>query len=207
MIYEEEMKIIGLYRSNLFAELTLQEIMKKLSKKSYYWTHKAVKKLQKASIINVRKAGKTLLCSFNFRSHRAIAHLAYAENLAGSNAIPELLAAKLVDSLAKCTPFFILMIGGSYAAGTARKGSDIDIAIIVENEDAKKAIKPYLKAAIEISEIEVDEYIFTRQEFKEMLIRQEENLGKEMARKHVTIYGADSYYSIIMWAHRNGFQG
>lgn len=88
-----------------------------------------------------------------------------------------------------------------------KKSSDIDIAIIMENEEVKKAIKPYLKDAVELSEVSVDEHFFTKAEFKEMLINQEENLGKELARKHVIAFGADSYYSLIQEAHKNGFQG
>ena len=207
MIYEEEMKIIGLYRNSPFKEFTLQEIMQKLNKKSYYWAHNAVKKLQKEGIIEIRKAGKTLLCSFNFSNWKAIAHLAYSESLASHNAIPKLLAEKIIDLLSKCTPFFILIVGGSYAAGSAKKSSDIDIAVIIEDESIKKAIKPYFANATELSEIKVDEHIFTKAEFREMLINQEENLGKELARKHVIAFGADSYYSLIIGAHKNGFQG
>lgn len=207
MIYEEEMKIIGIYRNNPFREFTLQEIMKKLGKKSYYWAHNAVKKLQKEGIITIRKAGRTMLCSFNFNSLKALANIAYAEQTAAYSSIPKLLAEKITASLSRCTPFFIFMAGGSYAAGTAKKSSDIDMAVIVENEEIKKLIRPYLKDAIELSDIKIDEHIFTRNEFREMLIRQEENLGKELARKHAIAYGADSYYSIIKEAHKNGFQG
>ncbi|MBU2638150.1 MAG: nucleotidyltransferase domain-containing protein [Nanoarchaeota archaeon] len=207
MIYEQEMKIIGLYRNSPFKEFTLQEIMKALGKRSYSWAYTAAKKLEKEGIINIRTAGKTILCSFNLSSAKAIANIAYAEKLACISRAPMQLAEKIIASLSKCTPFFIIIIGGSYAAGTVKKSSDMDIAIIVENEDIKRQIKPYLKDAVELSEVNIDEHFFTRDELREMLIRQEENFGKELAGKHIIAFGADSYYSIIKEAHKNGFQG
>lgn len=62
-----------------------------------------------------------MLCSFNFSNLKALANIAYAEQLAAYGAIPKLLAEKIIASLSKCTPFFIVIIGGSYASGTAKK--------------------------------------------------------------------------------------
>jgi hypothetical protein len=40
-----------------------------------------------------------------------------------------------------------------------------------------------------------------------MLINDEFNYGKELARKHILYYGAEQYYKILFWAMKNGFKG
>ena len=207
MIYKEELKIVNMFRNKPFAEITLHEIMTKLGKKSYNWTYKAVQKLNSKGILKVRKIGKTLVCRYDFEDPAALTYLLYSERLTGYEKVPKDLISKILKSLSRCTPYFILIVGGSYAENRARKTSDLDLAVIVESKDIKKRIRPYLKDALQLAELKVDEHIFTKKEFREMLIRQEENFGKELARKHVILYGADIYYSIIMEAHQSGFQG
>ena len=51
-ICKEELKIVNLFRKNLFSEFTLKQIMENLNKKSYNWTHKAVRKLSKDILIS-----------------------------------------------------------------------------------------------------------------------------------------------------------
>jgi len=196
-----------MFRNRPFAEITLHEIMTELGKKSYNWTYKAVHKLNSKGILKVRKIGKTLVCKYNLEDSAALTYLIYSERLTGYDRIPKDLIFKILKSLTKCTPYFILIVGCSYAESKARKNSDLDQVIIVENKDIRKRINPYLKDALQLAEIKVDEHIFTKDEFKEMLIRTEENFGKELARKHIILYGADIYYSIIIEAHQSGFQG
>ncbi len=207
MIYEEELKIIDLFRTNVFAEITLNEVMKRLGKRSYNWTYKAIERLSSLKVLNTKKTGRTLICNYNIENPTAISYLAYVENIKSQERVPEELSSKVIKSLTRLTPFFVFSIGGSYAEGRARKDSDVDLVVIVEDEKIKKKIAAYLKDAIQLITNSIDEHIFTKEEFKKMLINQEENFGKELARKHVIVYGADSYYSMILEAHQNGFQG
>ena len=103
-------------------------------------------------------------------------------------------------------PYFILMAGGSYAEGSARKNSDLDLAVIVENEAIKKRLRAYLRDVLQLAEIKVDEHIFTKDEFKEMLVRPEENFGKELARKHLIIHNPTIFYSLIKEGMKHGFK-
>ncbi len=50
-------------------------------------------------------------------------------------------------------------------------------------------------------------YVFTEEQFYEMLVNKEENYGKEIARNHMIVSGAQSFYRILFRAIKNGFNG
>ncbi|OYT32589.1 hypothetical protein DRJ22_03170 [Candidatus Woesearchaeota archaeon] len=199
---KEELKIINIFRKNLFAELTLQEIMKILKKKSYNWTFNTIKKLSETLLI-MQKKGKTNFIKLNLKNKLTIAALEFLDKKEISEKkIP--IIDELIASISKKTVFFILLVFGSYAIGKNQKGSDIDIAIITENSRTKKEIKPYIKEVTRLSTIPADVYTFTQKEFKKMLLNDEENLGKQIFRKHCLAYGNEAYYNIIDEAIKNG---
>jgi hypothetical protein len=78
------------------------------------------------------------------------------------------------------------------------------VIVIVEKEDNKKEIKPYITEITRLESIQVDLHLFTKEEYYHMLINDQENLGKESFRKHLLFYGADAYYQIIKEAIKNG---
>ncbi|MEM3127287.1 MAG: hypothetical protein QW331_04450 [Candidatus Woesearchaeota archaeon] len=50
-------------------------------------------------------------------------------------------------------------------------------------------------------------YVFTEEEFLEMLINKEENYGKEIFRKHLILTGTQNFYKIVKEAKLHGFSG
>lgn len=203
-IHKEEMKILDLFRKNLFAEFTLKQIMERLGKKSYNWTYKAANKLSK-SVLIVTQVGNTTMIKLNLNCPLTITYLAFLDRReAYEKNIP--LVNELIENISKKTPYFVLIITGSYATGSVKKGSDIDLVVIVEDETNKKEISPYIKEATRLSGINVDEHIFTKNEFYLMLINDKENFGKEVFRKHLLFYGAEMYYQIVKEAIKDGLQ-
>ncbi len=99
--------------------------------------------------------------------------------------------------LEKQTEFYILLVFGSHATGKATASSDVDIAIIIENDDVKKNVSPELQIIRRKSLPPADFQIFTRAEFLEMLQIEEENVGKEIVRKNLIFHGAESYFKLI----------
>ena len=81
----------------------------------------------------------------------------------------------------------------------------MDIAVIIDKENIK--IKPYIEKVARKEIITIDYHIIEKGEFKEMLLREEENLGKEIYRKHLIIWGGNAYYELIREAGENGFTG
>lgn len=54
--------------------------------------------------------------------------------------------------------------------------------------------------------IEIDEHYITFDEFIKMLLRNEENLGKQIFKKNKIFFNSDIYYSLIKNAYKNGFR-
>jgi len=103
------------------------------------------------------------------------------------------------------TPFFTLLVTGSYAKGTQNSKSDLDV-VILSDEDSK-LIYSELKYECETSIPKVHLYVFTKEEFFKMLFSKKENYGKEIARNNLIFFGGASYYSILSEAIKNGFKG
>ncbi len=79
-------------------------------------------------------------------------------------------------------------------------------SIIIPNAEAKRSYEIALKEG-ELMIPEIEGYIFTQEEFFQMLINEEFNYGKELVRKHIIFYGAEAYYKIIFEAIKHGFKG
>jgi len=203
-IHKEELKIIDIFRRNILSEFTLKEIMNNLNKRSYNWAHKAIKKLSSDVLISMKK-GNTIVVKLNLKSPSAITYLAYLDRKEAYEKKVTLVD-EIIESCSKATPYFTLLVAGSYAIGNVRKGSDIDLVIITVDEDKKKEIRPYIKEVTRFSGIDFDVHIVTKEEFYRMLIADEENFGKEVFRKHLLFYGVEAYYHIIKEAIKNGLQ-
>ena len=70
----------------------------------------------------------------------------------------------------------------------------------------RKKLKPYFNEIKLHHAVSADEHYITFNEFKEMLLRDEENLGKQIFRSHKVFFNADIYYQLIKEAHKNGFR-
>lgn len=180
MLFKEQLKIVELFRLQPFTEITIQEIMQKLGKKSYNWTYLAVQKLAKKRILETRKIGKTIVARLNLENPETLAHLTYSENLKSIKKAKE--KRKIIDDIKQITPFFTLL---------ENKGG---ITAITEKENKKEIEK--------IKNIK----ILTKEEFKKLLIAAGENRAKDLVKDHLILYGVEIYYAILLEAYRHGIR-
>ena len=204
MLTEKELRIIELYRKNIFASYTIREIMKKINTKSYNWIHNAVKKLKIENILKCEEKGKRILCSINLEEQKTLIYLSLIEE---TNPL-----IKKIPNLKKITEFMpldfhILLISGSYADGSFTEKSDIDVVVIINKKEDRKFLLNKLSNEGDLMIPKLHPYVFTREEFLEMLTNKEENYGKETAKKHIIIAGAELFYTILREAIENGFRG
>ncbi len=204
LLTKEELKIIGLYRRDLFVEYTIREIMNKINKNSYNWVFKAVKKLNKMGVIKINKKGSSNLCSLNLDNFLTLSYLSLLEKTRISN-----LPIKNISELIKSIPvsYFTFIVTGSYAEGKSTKKSDLDVVVLVENKEDSKRIFTILKNKGELMIPKAHIYVFTREEFLKMLLSRDENYGKQVFKNNIIIFGAENYYLIIKEAIENGFKG
>ncbi len=184
-------------------EFTLTEIKKITKKTSHHYVFEGLKRFTKLNIITEKKRGNTNIYSIN-PENQDLHYLAGAEAFLKEQRknIPY----KNLKQLKIKHPFYTLIIGGSYAENKQTPASDLDIGIIIPNSESKKLYQVALKAG-ELMMPEIHGYVFTVEEFYQMLINSEFNYGRELARKHIIYYGAEQYYSILFKAMKHGFKG
>lgn len=205
ILTREELKIIELFRKDLFNSYTIRGIMGKIGKNSYNWVFGAVRKLRNLNIIKIETKGKSNICSINLDSILTLSYFNILENFKGSEKLP----VKNIYELINLIPlsYFTFIITGSYANETFTKKSDLDVAVIVETKDDSKKIFSILKNKGDLMIPAAHLYVFSKKEFLLMLLEKEENYGKQIFRNNVIIFGAENYYLILREAIKNGFKG
>jgi predicted nucleotidyltransferase len=202
---KKELLLLKPFVREPWKEFTLTQIKQISRVKSHHYAYDALKKFVKLNVLNHRKQGNTATYSLNYNTDEALFYAAIIESLIKDERsdIPyknlALITAKIKS------PFYSLLITGSYAEKKQKPTSDIDVVIIIPDREIKKQYETALKG--ELVAPEVHGFVFTYDEFYNMLINREFNLGKETARKHIAFYGAESYYKILFEAMKLGFKG
>ena len=186
-------------------EFTLTEIKLITRNKSHHYVFEALKKFTNLGIITEKKKGNTNIYAIS-PENQNLHYLIAAEYIQKEKRVDFLCKNIKQITIKIKSPFYTLIIGGSYAEGKQKPISDLDIAIIIPDSESKKLYQIALKEG-ELMIPEVHCYVFTREEFYQMLINEEFNYGKELARKHLIYYGAEQYYKILFEAMKNGFKG
>ena len=90
-------------------------------------------------------------------------------------------------------PFVIVLIFGSYVKNTKTESSDIDICIISDSkEKAKKLIQ-----SLNLLSLKLEIHEFTTDEFISMIEKTQNNLGHEIVKSNIILYGIENYYNLI----------
>lgn len=90
-------------------------------------------------------------------------------------------------------PFMIVLVFGSYAKRTNTPQSDLDICIISDNKE--KVNKLINNLGLLAMKIEIQE--FTTGEFISMISKRENNVGHEIVKNNIILYGVENYYNLI----------
>ncbi len=198
MLTKEQTNILGVFHNNLFAELTFKQIKEQSKQKSNNIIQIALKEFQKQNLIKTKATGDVTAYLLDFDNNLTVSYLNLInESEISKRKFPKGILADIQKKISKQTDFFILIIFGSYAKNKATEKSDLDIAAIVECEQTKKEIIPFLET-IKRREIKsVDYHIFTRSEFLEMLKVDMENVGKQIYKNNIVYYGYIGYCNLI----------
>lgn len=201
----KEWKIIEVFERKPWEKYTFKQVKKISKNKSDNYVHSVLKKFTKLGVLSADKYGNSIVYSLA-HSLNAIKIISFISEYKGSLLrIPHKLIKELMEVIP--TSFFSCIITGSYAEQKQTKESDIDIVILCDNSKNLKEILVPLKNKGELSMPHVHPYVFTEGQFYEMLINKEENYGKEVARKHIIVCGAESFYRILFQAVERGFKG
>ncbi len=198
MLTEKQLKIIGIFKKDLFTELTFSELKKQLRESSNSKLQRTLSNFKKEGLTNIKKIGKSNLISLNYANNKLFDYFSIFNLELYRKNIPLSILYEIQDSVLRETEFFCLIVFGSFVEGKATKKSDLDVAVIVENQEIKKKIIPRVNLVKRKSLKEIDAHIFTREEFLEMLGDEKENLGKQIARNHFVFYGMINFYKLML---------
>lgn len=91
--------------------------------------------------------------------------------------------------------FFILLVFGSYAKGTSTKGSDLDTLIIIPHNGE---IPSFENAARQYTKVKKNVIVITHDDFLGMIQNPTKfNVGNEVKKAHIILYGAEAYYQLL----------
>lgn len=204
LIPNKQIELLKVWGANPFNEFSVSEIVKRSGKNTKTWAFNTLRFFVKNNLLVSKRKGNIDIYSFNLNNPVAVHFLQYLEAQENIN-FPRL---DLISELIERIPVknYCLLIFGSYASSKYSKNSDIDICFLIESTEIEKRVKPYVNEVKLNHTIKMDEHYITFEDFVKMLVRDEENLGKQIFRKHKTFYNADIYYKLIKEGYKNGFR-
>jgi predicted nucleotidyltransferase len=202
MITEKQIKIFEVFARKPFYEFTRKEVKKLSKEKSNNKLALLINLLKKENVLVEKKIGKSGLLLLNLEEDLTFYYIALCNNNLLPNNINHALNAikKEIDD-----PFYSIVIFGSHAVGEQNKDSDLDIALFIDNKENQKIIEASANSAKLKSILELDLHVIQRSEMLEMLANKEENLGKQIARKHLAVYNHRIFYEILKEGIKHGF--
>jgi len=198
MLTKEQLNILSVFKKDIFSSLTFKQIKEQSKQKSNNIVQIALKEFQKQNIVKTKETGNVTTYQLDLGNNLTLSYLNLINELEVNNKkFQKEILGEIQKRISKYTEFFILIVFGSYAKGKATEKSDLDIAVVIESEQTKKEITPFLET-IKRREIKPTDYhIFTRNEFLEMLNADYENLGKQIYKNNLIYYGFISYCNMI----------
>ena len=207
MLTEKQLEIFEVLARNPFAEFTRTEIKRESGEKSNNYLALAISQFKKEGIILEKKVGKSGLLRLDLNNDLTLEYIALANRqLRITKKIVSMSIDRLKEEIETVTPFYSLVVFGSYAAGEEKKDSDLDIAVLIETPEKRKLIEAAINGARLKSVIELDAHVIPKTEFMELLTNDEENLGKQIARKHMTVHNNRIFYGLVMEGMKHGFR-
>ena len=205
MLTKKQLKILNIFQRNEFKEITWKQVKELSKEKSSSVIQDATKAFLTEGLITERKIGTSKLYAVNHKNNKIYT---YFETFNKENLPKQVLKSinELETSLDSHTLFYSIVIFGSYAIGGQKKDSDLDIAVFIEQEEKRKIVEAVFKSMELKSFLKIHGHVITKDEFLEMLKVDYENLGKEIARKHLIIHNPTIFYSLIKEGEKHGFK-
>jgi predicted nucleotidyltransferase len=201
----EEFGILASFKYRPFYEFGISEVMKLSEKKSKPWVFNALSKFEKGGLLLKGTKGNMNLYRAAMGNPSLVNHFLFLEALK----LQKMRNSGVVSSLMESIPAkdYCLVVFGSYVLGNEKADSDMDLCFLAESEGGLKKLKPYINEVKAKSKVTIHEQFVTFDEFVDMLLRKEENMGKQIYKNHILAYNGGIFYGLVKEAHKRGFTG
>lgn len=204
MLTKKQLKLLRPFLINIFREYGQREIGRLAHERSSNALQLALEQFENERIVTSRKVGTSKLYRINLDNEWSYDYLALLKYEDLSKTVSQSVEA-LKEQIEKYTLFYSLVIFGSYVLGKQQKESDLDLAIIIPDKTQENNMKIAENMVKLRSVLKLHVQVITFDELLQMLINKEENVGKEIARKHRAVHNVNIFYKIVKRAIENGF--
>ncbi len=186
--------VLAFLLNNLGMDFSIRELAKAVQQ-DYKIVFTTVRLLQKEKLVAVKRVSNINRCSPLLLRENASLFGFISERFA-MKTLPKRIMLALQDICAGiASPFYVMLVFGSYAKGTARLSSDVDIFFIIENKSTVHDIEATVQKAATLNNLKINPVIMTQKEFLSGL--KEESVAHETYKKHFIINGGEIFYTLI----------
>mgnify|MGYP001581947394 CR=1 FL=1 len=183
------LRLVQTLGKNINNEIPIRQLSKE-SKVPYTTAHRLVK--NNRALFNITQKGNIKLVSLNFKDSITKNYLILAERNESDSFLKKEPQFKVLKGELPKEDYSLILFG-SRAEGKGREKSDIDLCII--NKDGKKNVN-FSKFEL-LFKVEINPIYLSYKEFKQMLKEEEQNLAKEIIKKHIILYGEEYFWNLI----------
>ena len=150
--------------------------------------------MNKEDLIRIEKIGNSNNCKFNYKYDSKIVEV---EDIRKKELFKNKNMHVVYNRIKHIrNPFFVLLVFGSYANKTDTKHSDIDLCLITDSEYVLKEVNSVLR----ITPVNIDFYNFIYEEFISMIKIKKFNVGNEIIKKNLVLYGLEQFYEVMNYS-------
>jgi len=186
---DNKLKIINLLGKNMSGEFTMLELSKlcHIPYATFYRTISAM-----TDLLSIKYLGKSKVVSLNtglssIKSYLTISSIEEYNEFLINQPIIKKIASELVTK-------DIVILFGSYAKGSHKESSDIDLLII--NNDGKKTV--FFSKYELLFKKSINPIFITKKEFIQMLKEKQENVGKQALQNHIILQNPESFWECVL---------
>jgi len=184
------LKILKFFVENKDKEFTIKKVAETLNI-NYRIAYEEIMSLKEENLIRIKKQGNSNISKFNYNyssKNVEVEHIRKKELFKNRNI-------KLIHNRIKeiKNPFYILILFGSYADKSNTKSSDIDICLITDNKKVNKQVNDI----VSITPLNLHLQEFTTHDFLKMIKSKETNVGNDIIKNNIILYGIESFYKLV----------
>ncbi len=183
--------------SRIRESFTVRQIADAIGK-DYKISHVMTMRLAEQHYIIAEKKPPVTYCKLNLKGNSSL--LAYIEGVRAGRFFEKNRDLEILvnDILSKFdSPFFSLMIFGSYVKETASKKSDLDVLFVIPNRTLEKEVSCAVGSIEHISPIGFHDVIVTSGEFADLLKQKKVNVAWEAVDNRIVPYGAEALFKML----------
>ena len=190
----KESTIIKFLIENKNEELNIRSISKYL-KMDYKNVYSIIKRLEKASLVNIEKLGKSSRVKLNAIAHPLVFEAEFERR---NDILKDKNLAVMLSSFKRAikSKLYVLLLFGSYAKRTQTKSSDIDLIVICP-DGLEDAFEKDINRTARSMPLPLHPLVFSESQFIEMANAKEPNVGQEALKNNVILYGIEQYYEMV----------